>query len=307
MKNTELENKLLILGGSSYIGRHLIKQLLPGKYTATYATHPFDGGHEFDCTSDRLSDKFNELENYRYAILLLGDTEPDSCVLHPQRSNSINVDGITRVIDDLVEIGVGIIFVSTEFVFDGKQGQYSESDLASPILLYGTQKRIIERYLEKYAKDFAVLRLAKVYGGECGDGTLFTNWLSRIELGTLDKCASDQRFSPIHVDDVVDALLKTVKSRLQGVFHVGGPEGHSRMECLMTLLEEVGRFKHVDLTPKPCLINDFEFPEVRPVDVSMKIDKFKSQVRFRPRGIKEFCGELALANFGISAPKRAGY
>ena len=303
MENKKLEDKLLVLGGSSYIGQHLIKRLLPDEYTATYATHPFEGGYELDCTNDRLSETVNDLETYCQAILLLGDTEPNSCVLHPKRSQSINVDGITRVIDDLVETGIRIVFVSSEFVFDGKQGEYVESDLASPILLYGKQNLIIERYLEKCAKDFAVLRLAKVYGGEVGDGTLFSNWLPVIKQGTLDKCASDQRFSPIFVDDVVDALLKAVESRLQGVFHVGGPKSHSRFDCLITLLEEVQRFRKVDLQPKPCLINDFDFPEARPVDVSMKIDKFKSEVVVCPRGIKEFCSELAFATFGLGATK----
>jgi len=304
MKNEMLGDKLLILGGSSYIGQHLIKRLLPDKYTATYASHPFEGGRKFDCTAERLSESIDNVETFGQALLLLGDTEPNSCVLHPQRSKSINVDGITRVIDDLVEKDVRIIFVSSEFVFDGKKGQYVETDLASPILLYGTQKLIIERYLEKYSKNFAVLRLAKVYGGEIGDGTLFTNWLPVIEQRTLEKCASDQCFSPIHVEDVVDALLKTVESDLQGIFHVGGPEGHSRFYCLMTLLEEVKKFRQVDLLPKPCLINDFEFPEVRPIDVSMKIDKFKAEVAFYPRRIEEFCSELAVNTFGFSGTKR---
>ena len=142
-----MEDKLLILGGSSYIGQHLIKRLSHDRYTATYVNHPFEGGCKFDCITGKLSDTFNDLDTHRQAILLLGDTEPNSCALNPQRSKSINVDGITRVIDDLVEIGTRIIFVSTEFVFDGKQGQYTESDPASPILLYGTQKLIIERYL----------------------------------------------------------------------------------------------------------------------------------------------------------------
>ena len=72
----------------------------------------------------------------------------------------------------------------------------------------------------------------------------------------------------------------------------------------MTLLEEVKKFRQVDLLPKPCLINDFEFPEVRPIDVSMKIDKFKAEVAFYPRRIEEFCSELAVNTFGFSGTKR---
>lgn len=287
-----LDGKLLVLGGSSFVGKHLLARLAPAQYTATYAANAYPGTVKFDCTSMRLAATVGDLAAYDQALLLLGDTQPDSCVRDPERSQAVNVDGIKTVIDDLLAAGVRPIFISSEFVFDGHKGQYSETDSPNPILLYGAQKLAIERYLETVAEDYAVLRLAKVYGGEIGDGTLFTNWLPAIERGGRQTCASDQRFSPIHVDDVVDALLKAAESRIRGVFHLGGPEGLSRMECLETLLAQVRRSRPVELEAVPCRINDFEFPEVRPVDVSMRIGKLAAEIGFTPRRVEDFCHYL---------------
>ncbi len=282
----------MVLGGSSFVGRHLLARLAPEQYSATYSAHPIPGAVKFDCTVMRLEAAVGDLSCYDQALLLLGDTQPDSCVRDPERSQAINVDGIKAVIDDLLAAGVRPVFISSEFVFDGQKGQYSETDSPNPILLYGAQKLAIEHYLAAVTENHAVLRLAKVYGGEVGDGTLFTNWLSAIERGGQHKCASDQRFSPIHVDDVVDALLKAAASRIRGVFHLGGPEGLSRMECLQTLLAQVRRLRPVELETVPCRINDFEFPEMRPVDVSMRIDKLAVEISFSPRRVEDFCHHL---------------
>jgi len=290
-----LVGKLLVLGGSSFVGKHLLARLTTAQYTATYAANACPGMVKFDCTSMRLAEAVGDLAAFDQALLLLGDTQPDSCVRDPARSQAVNVDGIKRVIGDLLAAGVRPIFVSSEFVFDGNKGRYSETDMPNPILLYGVQKLAVERYLESVTEDYAVLRLAKVYGGEIGDGTLFTNWLPAIERGGQQKCASDQRFSPIYVDDVVDALLKVAESRVRGVFHLGGPEGLSRMECLEALLTQVRSVRPVAVETVPCRINDFEFSETRPVDVSMRIDKLAAEIGFSPRRVEDFCHSLMAA------------
>ena len=301
-----MDGEILVLGGSSYVGKHMLARPEAGQFTATYAENPVPGAIQFDCTVMRLAEALGDLARFDSALLLLGDTQPDSCVRDPRRSHAVNVEGIERAIDDLLAAGVRVIFISSEFVFDGRQGQYSESDSPNPILLYGEQKLAIERYLESVTDDYAVLRLAKVYGGAAGDGTLFTNWLQAIERGGRLKCASDQYFSPIHVDDVVQAMLLAAASRIRGVFHLAGPDGLSRMECLQALLAEVRKLKMVELETEPCGINDFEFPEKRPLDVSMRIDKLTSATDFSPRRVTDFCRQLVVAEFASAGAWSSG-
>jgi dTDP-4-dehydrorhamnose reductase len=307
MTSPQIFGRLLVLGGSSYVGGHLLARLAPGSYTATYAANPAPGCVHFDCAAMRLADAdIGALADYDTALLLLGDTQPDSCVRDPERSHAVNVTGFEAVIDDLLAAGVRPVFVSSEFVFDGRRGNYVESDAADPILLYGRQKLAVERYLASRTDDYTVLRFAKVYGETPGDGTLFTNWLEPVMRGGRLKCAADQYFSPVFVEDVVDALLRAAAHRPAGVYHLAGPARMSRSACLEALVAAVGEYRPVDFEIEPCGINDFDFPEPRPLDVSMRIDKLAAAVDFHPRTVEETCRRLAAAEFSDGARRNAG-
>ena len=168
-----------------------------------------------------------------------------------------------------------LIHFSTDCVFDGKKGEYVEEDPPNPILLYSRQKMEIEIYLQKNCDRYCILRLAKVYGDVPGDKTLFTNWIDVLsnDVETI-KCAYDQRFSPIYVEDVVSGFISAVEKGLEGIYHLAGPRAHSRMELLEMFLCKYKKYNTLDVNVVGCSIHDFELPEKRPVDVSMKPDKF---------------------------------
>jgi dTDP-4-dehydrorhamnose reductase len=283
----------LILGGSSFVGRRLYKRLGPARALITFNANPVADGIRFDSTSMGLSDIVPDPDAIDQAILLLGDTQPDSCVADRERSHLVNVEGIKRVINQLNDWGIRPVFTSSEFVFDGAKGEYMESDAPNPILLYGEQKLEIERYLDKTTDDFAVLRLAKVYGDDPDDGTLFGGLMKTARAGGEALVASDQRFSPVYVGDVCDAILAAVDGILQGVYHVAGSEALTRLECMETAITALERHHPIDLTIETCSIHDFDLPEKRPVDVSMKPDKFVAETGMALRTATESCRILA--------------
>ena len=108
-----------------------------------------------------------------------------------------------------------------------------------------------------------------------GDGTLFTAWMDSVLRGSTQiTCAKDQRFSPISVDDVADAIVATIDNDCIGTYHIAGPKAYSRVELLMMLLEKLSERIRLDVNVKTCNNNDFELSEVRPIDVSMSPSKF---------------------------------
>ncbi|MEK9754778.1 MAG: sugar nucleotide-binding protein, partial [Rhodospirillaceae bacterium] len=214
--------KILVLGASSFVGRHLVAKLGAERVIATYNTNPIEGFRKFDSTTMAVDDVIDDWSAIDAAVLLLGDTQPDSCIADPERSRAVNVTAIARVVDRLAEKRVPIVFTSSEFVFDGHRGGYAEIDAAEPILLYGAQKLEAESHLAARTPDYAILRLAKIYGLEPGDGTLFTGMLNTVTRGGAVKCAADQRFSPVFVGDVADAIIAAVEKPLRGVYHVCG-------------------------------------------------------------------------------------
>lgn len=271
---TAQPRRYLLLGGSSFVGRHLFRARRDGDtILATYRANPQPGMVAFDSCAASIDELLALSGPVEHAVILLGDTQPDSCIADPERSRALNVDSIVRLIDRLCALGIRPVFASSEFVFDGAKGDYAETDAAEPILLYGAQKLEVERYLECRTDDFTILRLAKIYGLESGDGTLFTGMLDMVTSKSEAPCAADQRFSPVWVGDVIAAILTAMDRRLPGTYHVAGPVGMSRLELLNVLLREAGKYRRIDFAPKPCSIHDFDLPEKRPLDVSMRPDK----------------------------------
>ena len=189
--------KVLVLGGSGYLGRHLWAGLGTDRAIVTYYSKPIYGGVYFNSLSMNLADIVEMPEAISHAVILLGDTDPETCAADITKSQALNVDSIKRILEHLKCWRIKPVFTSSEFVFDGTKGNYVESDPVNPILVYGRQKVELERYLQDRFDEFIIVRLAKVFGAQRGDGTLFMNWLDDIEQRRTIYCAHDQVFSPI--------------------------------------------------------------------------------------------------------------
>ena len=265
--------KLLILGASSSVGRHLWTRLGHDRAIGTYRSHELAGGRRFDSVSMSVKDVVRPGET-SHAALLLAEPQPDACVKDPAGTRLLNVTAMERLLEDLWELGITPIFASTEFVFDGAKGDYVETDEARPILLYGQQKKEVEDFLAASGRPHAILRLAKVYGDQPGDGTLFTSWVAQALSGVRSmRCAADQAFSPVFVGDVGEAILRVAQDGLTGLYHLSGNRRLTRLELLELTLAMVRRYRSLEVGIEPCSIDDFDLPERRPKDVSMRADK----------------------------------
>jgi len=284
---------ILVLGASSYVGRGLMRRLGPERALGSYHSSPLPGGFRFDATRDDLASRIDEPSRFSHAVLLLGETQPDRCVARPEASQALNVDAVCAVVDQLDAWDIVPVFTSTEFVFDGARGNYREDDPPAPVLLYGRQKLAVERDLQQRGRPHLILRLAKVYGDAPGDGTLFADWLEAIEHGRPIRCATDQAFSPVHVDDVAAAIALAIERRLTGLYHLSGNRRFRRIELLQTFLKAYERRSgRADLRLSTCSIHDFELPEPRPVDVSLVADKLVAATGMAFRDPAEACISL---------------
>ena len=284
--------KVLILGGSSYVGRHLIAKINPNNVLFTYNKTTISGGVRFDSTVMDLEEVV-DLNEVNSAVILLGDTNPETCIEDVEKSENLNVLSIKRIIDTLSTYNIKVIFASSEFVYDGGTGNYIESDKTKPILLYGKQKLEIEHYIRKNISTHTILRFAKIYGSELDDKTLFTSWLKLVELESNIVCADDQYFSPVHIDNVVDTILFAISNEMRGIFNLAGPVRKSRMELLLILIREINKIKDCNTNVLPCSIDDFNLNEKRPKDVSMNPSKLVSATGVKLVYPDEVCAEIA--------------
>lgn len=286
-------DKFLLLGASGNVGRAVWSMLGPERAVATCNRTPVPGAVPFDVTRQRIT-TLVEPGQFRHAVVLLADSQPDSCIKDPAVSHRLNVASMKVLLGDLMDLGIIPIFASTEFVFDGEKGNYAEEDPAHPILLYGRQKLEVEQWLQADGRPHAILRFAKVYGTDPNDGTPLSAMAHTLlnAKGPL-RCAVDQAFSPIHNADVLEAILKVMENDAHGLFHLAGPRRLTRMEWMRMMAAALARHRPLNVSIEACSIHDFPLLERRPVDVSMRIDRLTSATRFIPSDPEMRCDEIA--------------
>lgn len=280
---------ILLLGASSYVGQHISDGLADSGVIATHNSTPVSGSVHFDATQMSLADILPENEPITHALILYAETRLDACKADLKRSHEINVASTKKVIDQLVDRGIKPVFTSSEYVFDGERGRYTEDDPAHPTTVYGSQKVEIENYLEQQCADYAVLRLAKVFGTDPTDHTILSGWLDQIRDGEEIRCARDQVYSPIHIDDVVASANAAVRMNLSGIYHVANPEPWSRLGMLRALLSAI----QADANVVECSIRDFDFLDNRPLDLSMEPGKIMKAASLQFKTVPVACAELS--------------
>jgi dTDP-4-dehydrorhamnose reductase len=283
----------LVIGASGLIGRCLLRTLGPDRAVGTYASRPFPGGVPFDLARNRLRDWLPVNHSFTHALVAGAMTAIDACAADPEASARINVDGVRRVLDDLLAAGIHPIFTSSDAVYPGTRAMSGEDDEVRPVLTYGRQKLAVEEHLARCSEPWTVVRLAKVLDPEGAPGGVLGPWIGDLVAERTLRCAVDQWFTPVGVDDVVAALLHLAADGVQGVFNLAGPQRVSRIGLLRLLAHAVGR--RCPFTPRiePCSIRDFPFAEARPLDGSMSIERLRAAIPFEPEDMATLCRRAA--------------
>lgn len=162
-------------------------------------------------------------------------TNIDWCEDHPGETERINVHTPFYLAEIAADIGAHFTFVSTDSVFDGSRGNYSERDEPRPLNVYAKTKLSAETEVRRANPDSLVARLT-IYGCNSLPKRSLAEWiLGRLAEGREVPGFTDVIFSPILANDVADALLEILKLKLKGLYHIAGSEAVSKFEFARAL------------------------------------------------------------------------
>ena len=250
----------------------------------------------FDILVDDLNKKISNIEEYSHAILLPAAPNIDACVNEKLMWKKVMVDGTKRIVDVLVENDVTPVFLSSDYVFDGVYGNYTENDQTNPIVNYGRFKTIIENYLIRSKQPHLIVRLSKVVGAFSGFRNILWGWCEEIHRRGLIKCAIDHQFTPIDIGDAVEILEILCSKEYNGIFHICGTETFSHQtlfELLCFVLKKRPRPITFQGKLELCSINELNLMEVRPLNISMCPDKTIAATGIMPKSVASVCKEVA--------------
>ncbi len=154
----------------------------------------------------------------------------DFCEQKPEESYSVNVIGAQHVIDWCASHGKRYISVSTDYIFDGKKGNYVEDAIPSPLNVYGKHKLLVEQYIqEKLGVLGLICRTTTVYGWEKAGKNFLAKFVEALRAGREFTVPKDQFATPTHVDDLSHAIITLIEKHTSGVYHTAGPTYMSRV------------------------------------------------------------------------------
>ncbi len=163
-------------------------------------------------------------------------TDVDGCELNPTQAMQVNAEGARNVAQAAAECGARLIYISTDYVFDGTlRRPYMEADATNPLSVYGRSKLEGERAVREHP-DHLVVRTAWVYGRY---GRHFISAiLERARRGQPLRVVHDQVGCPTWTRDLAEALVALLATDATGIVHAAGGGFCSRYEFALAILEE---------------------------------------------------------------------
>lgn len=290
--------KALVLGASGFVGRRVLAQLGPKRALGTYASRPFPGGVAFDAARQQLADLESRLpRDLTHVFMLHGVINPELCARDWEATAPINVDGVIQLARDCFARGLTPVYFSTDYVFPGDRGFWSETDSTGPKTAYGRQKAMVEAWLQEQSDPWLAVRLSKVVSDQLEPQNILAEWVRNIRHGETMRCAHDQVLSPLSAEDAAGAAVRLAEIGATGLFNVAGPEAFTRLALLHLLAAHVVAAEPA-ARPQitPCRLSDLPFSEARPLDTSLNIEKLQRTTAWRFTPMAQLCANLAASS-----------
>jgi dTDP-4-dehydrorhamnose reductase len=280
--------KILVLGASGFIGSYIFNYFKSsGEYRVIgtyYKNPPIELPNEekslfyyFDKTNLKTFEKI--FFDLRPDIIVDAsyETNLDKCEVD-STCELLNIDGTKNVIEAVKKNHAVLVFISSDCVFDGENGPYSEEDLPNPVSRYGRQKLESEKLIERELENFLIVRVCTVYGYKNGSRNPLQILKESAKSGKLLQYVNDQWVTPTYVEDIPKGLEILIKNQLKGVWHISSGQFMNRFDFVKKLAESF----NISVKIEPITTTERDDKAKRPKKGGLKIEKIKS-LGFTPK------------------------
>lgn len=290
----ESQNKLKILtiGGSGLVGSR-VNEILSRKYEV----QDFSIKSGIDITQANTLGKISNDTEHQYVILYAAKADVDSCEKDKEFGDQgsaykMNVLGVQNVVDAAKASNKKLIYISTDFVFDGenapKEG-YTEEDRPHPVNWYAETKYKGEEIVRNSGLPFIIIRIGYPYRKEFEAKKDFARAiLARLQNNLAVTAVTDHIMTPTFIDDIAAALDTLISTKQEGIFHVTGNQSLSPYEAAMLIAQKFGC--DTSLITKTTRAEFFEDRAPRPFNLTMNNDKIRKlgiKMRTFEEGLEE--------------------
>lgn len=218
------------------------------------------------------------------------ETDVDKCENNKNYALRINAEGTKILASACSRVDARIIYVSTDYVFDGEKGLYTEVDEPNPINQYGLTKLMGERYVMELCERSVTLRTSVLYGVHPEKSNFATWVIAALQERKLLTIVEDHFNSPTFAGNLAEVILEIVSNGLKGIYHTAGSERISRYEFAL----EIAEIFSFDVN----LIRSIKMKELkawkakRPKDSSLCVDRAKKEIEIELLGVTQGLREM---------------
>ncbi len=216
-------------------------------------------------------------------------TNVDLCEEKVYEAYKINKDGSANIAKVADEVNSKIIYVSTDFVFDGKKGNYKETDEVNPLGIYAKSKYEGEVEVIRNSSNWAIARVSVLYGWHPRQN--FTTWaISELRNNNPINIVTDQINSPTLADNASEAIYEIANQDKNGIYHTSGCEAINRYDFTLKIAEAFNLDKNL---VNPTTSAEFKQVAPRPANSSLDTSKVKKELGIQMETCSESLERMA--------------
>lgn len=257
---------ILVTGGAGMLGHLLVDHFKPRHkviYTVNRDQIAIEGAEQLAWDLTQGPKPLSGIDAVVHTAAL---TNVDQCQQHPGQAHQINVVATRNMAASVP--GAHVVYISTDFVFDGARGNYSEEDAPSPLSVYGRTKLQGEGEIPK---DGCIIRTS-IYGLGSGPQRpgMVEKVIARMKNGETVQGFTDQTFTPISTGNLALFIEEILERRLAGIFNIGSHKSSTKYEFIRSAAVAFGLDAGL---VKPGLSSSVNYLAPRPKDVSLDTGK----------------------------------
>lgn len=288
-----IKTRILIIGSNGMLGQRLTEFLKNRKNSyellcASLEPKSFIPDIEYRQIDITRKNKVRELilDFFPdFVINVSGYTNVDKAETERELAWKINVNGVENISLYTWTVDAHLIHISTDYIFDGKKGPYSENDKPCPVCYYGRTKLAAENSIRTSGVRFTIIRTNVLYGPAKYGRPDFVKWvINSLKSKQQIKIVTDQYNNPTYIDDLVNAIHKIILYKKEGIYNIAGNEILSRFDFTIRIADFFGLEKKLII---PVLTKELNQPAQRPLKSGLIILKALNELNYKPRTIEE--------------------
>lgn len=233
---------VLITGAGGNVGSKISEYFESLGYSVCASGYASFGSKSYLLDVTKRDTVLKEIANSEPEIIIHAAAKSSlvECEKNPEIANSVNVNGTLNIIDAIKATNpeIKMIFLSSDYVFDGNRGNYVENDQANPFTVYGKTKLDAEKLIMKELDNYIICRSANIFGR----GSNFFNFIvNHLEGMSSVEVFKDTFYTPTYIEYFVESLEILINSGFHGIIHIAGRERLSRYEFAIKVADAMKR------------------------------------------------------------------